>query len=253
MNKSNSKIGAIFVVLISQILSFNVQAQTWTVPIYGCLQGRNSSQAVINKKDVLVKTNTSLSNDDLVFIITELERLFSVTVPVYFPNDNLNNAFFTPYKFIELVKEDGGDIEESLTGTIFISEGLLRKESKENYGSFESVPAVMAHEYAHAKQYKNNFPYKATLWRELHADFMAGWFTAHLCRCGILHDPRPSFTSFYNKGTDQGFFDLGHHGTKDQRVAAMYAGYMSNFQLNDASGTNAYNAGLQYVKNLGAK
>lgn len=237
-------------VLVLHLLAICVPAQTWEVPVYGCLQGTRTN-AVIRNKDVLVKTGVPDLDADISEEITVLNDVFDVNVPVYFPNDSFDDAFFTPKKFPQLIDRDEGDVNEAVTGTVFISEGFLNKEFHQNYGNLRSIPAIMAHEFAHARQFKKNFPFRATLWRELHADFMAGWYLA--LRLDYLgDDPTPAFDSFYNKGSNTGFFNSNHHGTKNQRVLAMLNGYDSYFD-GVRSGIEAYDVGIEYVKYLGAR
>ena len=251
MKRSARMVATITMIVVLHVSAISVHAQEWTVPVYGCLQGTKSN-AVLRNKDILVKTGDPAFDADMIEEITVLNDVFDVNVPVYIPNDSLDDAFFTPYKFRKLIERDEGDYDDtSLTGSVFISKGFFEKELNENFGSLRAVPAIMAHEFAHARQYKKHFPYKATLWRELHADFLAGWYLA--LRFDYLgDDPRPAFRSFYNKGSNRGFFDPNHHGNKNQRVAAMYAGYYSYFQ-GTSSGVAAYDVGIEYVKHLGAR
>lgn len=251
MKLSARIVAAITMVAVLHLPAISVQAQEWTVPVYGCLQGTKAN-AVLRNKDILVNTGKPFFDALMIEEITVLNDVFDVNVPVYIPNDKMDDAFFTPYRFPKLIERDGGDPDDrTVTGSVFISEGFFNKEFNENPGGLNSIPAILAHEFAHARQYKKDFPYKATLWRELHADFLAGWFLA--LRFDYLgDDPCPAFYSFYNKGSNRGFFNPNHHGTKDQRVAAMEAGYDSYFEGVE-SGVDAYNVGIEYVKYLGAR
>lgn len=237
----------LFVLL--HLLGISIQAQTWTVPIYGCIQGR-SSTAVINNPAILVRTGEPALDADIQDDITELNNLFKVNVPVYFPNDRLESAFFTAYKFPELIIKDDGDPRQAFTGSVFISISFLKREWRENRGNLMSVPGILGHEYAHAMQFNKKFPYGGK-WKELHADFLAGWFVAHRTRFRLT-DPEVSFRSFYKKG-DIGFFARDPHGTSEERVLAMSAGYNFNFWANNGSAEHAYMEGLRYIQHLGAR
>jgi hypothetical protein len=85
----------------------------------------------------------------------------------------------------------------------------------------------------------------------LHADYLAGWFTAHRQRF-LPQDANQALKSFFDKG-DYDFFSEGHHGTPQERAAAFYAGYMLNMGNNVGLGSLAYNSGINYVRALGAR
>jgi hypothetical protein len=240
-----SKAIGLFVLL--HLLAIGTLAQN--VPVYGCLAGRS---ATVNLTEKRIFVRTGLPDLDAVIIddLTELDAKFGVNVPVYFLNDELANAFFTPTKFPARILEDGGDPNMSVTGSVFFSIPLLMKEFRDTNGSLMSVPAILAHEFAHAMQFNNRFPYQGK-WRELHADYMAGWFIAHRGRFRS-QNAWQAMISFYQKG-DTNFFDADHHGTPEERAAAFYSGFLLNIMRNESSGFNAYNAGLQYLMALGAR
>lgn len=225
------------------MIAVSVQAQAWSVPVYGCLAGK-SATAQIPHAQVAVRTGHLPLDNVMVEDITELDNRFGVTVPVYFLANESQNAFFTPTKFPDLIRADGANPNMLVTGSVFFSAGLLIAEFKATNGSLMSVPAIMAHEFAHAMQYKNNFPYNGK-WRELHADYMAGWYIGHRGRFRPQNASQ-AFLNFYYKG-DYDFFDKGHHGTPQERAAAFNAGYTLNVLGSEASAVNAYNAGLRYL------
>lgn len=240
----------VVVVIFATFLS-SLWAQQ-NVPLYGCLAGNHPS-VDINEELVLVRTGIPDLNTTIIDDLTELDNQFSVVVPVYFLNDASTNAFFTPYRFPKFIAEDGGDPGMSVTGTIFFSVPLLVKEFYETNGSWMSVPAILAHEFAHAMQYRNNSPLQG-MWSELHADYMAGWYIAHRGRHRV-QNARQAQDSLYNKG-DNNFFDADHHGTRKQRARAFYAGYMFNATRNgryEPSAAAAYNAGIRYITRLIAR
>jgi hypothetical protein len=233
------------VTMIVSLLTVSAQGQTWRPRLYGCLEGEKD-YAEINLRDYLVKTSNPSLNAAVEDDITQLDRLFGVRVSVYFPNDGLQDARFTPETNDELILRDDGDRRVQRTGTVLISLGFLEKEYWETNCSMMSLPAVLAHEFAHAMQHANSFPYGKGVRRELHADFMAGWYVAHRSRCRP-QDPLAAFASFYRKGTNLGFFDPNHHGTSQDRATMMAAGYAYNIQTNDGSAFDAYNFGLRIV------
>jgi hypothetical protein len=247
--KFSARIFATVIMLVSlKLLAISAQAQTWTPRLYGCIEG-GQSYAEVNLRDYLVQTPNPSLNAAIYEDVVQLDNLFGVRVSVYFPNDDLTEARFTPEKNRELILRDDGNPDAYHTGSILISRGFIEREFQETNGSKIAMSAVVSHEFAHAMQYKNSFPYGEGVRRELHADFMAGWYVAQRCRCGG-EDPEAAFWSFLRKGDNRGFFDPKHHGTGQERAAMMAAGYAYNIQANDDSAVNAYNAGLRIVSSF---
>jgi hypothetical protein len=93
-----------------------------------------------------------------------------------------------------------------------------------------TVIAVCAHEFGHIYQYQHG--YKDRLARldrthkpiELHADFLAGFFLALRKKDYPDLDLQSVGKTFYEFG-DNDVDDRDHHGTSDERIAAVTAGY----------------------------
>ncbi|MFY9621490.1 MAG: hypothetical protein WAM70_08695 [Pyrinomonadaceae bacterium] len=243
---SKQLIVGIAVLVLFQVLAATAYSQVWRVRLEGCLHG-NRAVADIDLQDYLVRTRNPMLDASISQDIDQLNQMFGIRVAVYFPNDGMKDASFTPQQSAELIlREDMDPSRVRLTGSIFISLGLLQDEFTQANGSWMAVPAILSHEAAHAMQHANNFPYKNGVRKELHADFMAGWYIAHRCRCGT-QNPKIAFDSFYRKGTSLGFFDPDHHGTNEDRVAMMLAGFYYNYQTNDGSAKAAYDHALRIV------
>jgi hypothetical protein len=170
----------------------------------------------------------------------EIRRMFGVDANVLFVmEDGQPNAFA---------------VQESLTsaadGTVFFGVKLLNNEFQQNNGF--GIPTILAHEFAHILQWKWRFPRAATSkWQELHADFLAGWFTAHRARFRP-QVPVASWASVFSKG-DFGFFDYHHHGTPQERGAAFTAGFNLNLIGNVADISIVYREGLRFLASVGAQ
>jgi hypothetical protein len=244
----------IILLALFQLFSLNVQAQTWSFKVYGCLAGGGNTTAEVNRKQVFVKTGVPTLDYSMLEDIKVLDAAFGTSIPVYFIKDDdeqRGTAFFTPTRFPDLIREEGFDPDRvRVSGSVFISSGLFIKEFKETNGSLMSIPAILGHEFGHGMQHSNNFPYDGK-WQELHADYLAGWFIGHRGRFRPQNAVQ-AILNFYNKG-DYEFNDKGHHGTPQERASAFNAGYTLNVQGNVASGALAYSSGLQYVRNLGAR
>ncbi len=125
------------------------------------------------------------------------------------------NAYATPARYLDPDRD----------GTVILGLNLMQVEQgHSNWGA--ALNGILAHEWAHILQ--QNTPglrIMPTPWKELHADFLAGWYMG--LRSIELRTPVPidGFgRSLYGKG-DYGFFDPDHHGTPEQRAVMMYEGY----------------------------
>lgn len=145
-----------------------------------------------------------------------MESLFSATPEIYAMDDyDSPNAFATP----ELIKHNKPD------GTILIGLNLMSKEM-ERSGQFmwgtQVIISIMAHEFAHIWQFKNN---KNNIQpgriMELQADALAGWYIGKRAKfvnsAGIPINSELMMQSFYSKG-DYQFNSPQHHGTPRERL-----------------------------------
>lgn len=114
---------------------------------------------------------------------------------------------------------------------IYLGLNLLNSRLANQNGDGGSIPFIIAHELGHAKMYKMNwnFSYGNTMKKnELFADFVSGTY---------LYD-RPNFTQTNIQTTIQDFLKMGdyefnspyHHGTPQERVNALLAGYQHAYQ-----------------------
>ena len=124
-------------------------------------------------------------------------------------------------------------------------------QQKNGFTLYEfSTEAIIGHEFAHIVQYLTDpkyLPSEATRDRELHADFMSGWFVARnafgtpLTSQAIQDGSR----AFFSRGsTEDAYFDPDSHGTQSERRAAFLAGVAIALQSRD----QAFMAGTDYVR-----
>lgn len=107
-------------------------------------------------------------------------------------------------------------------GVLLIGLRLLREElwSMERGGL--AVAGIMAHEFAHIYQCRRGTSLSGRD-LELQADYLAGWYMRHnKSMYGI--DISGFARTIWSKG-DYDFRSPSHHGTPEQRVAAMNAGF----------------------------
>ncbi|MCR9261496.1 MAG: hypothetical protein NXH95_17390 [Pseudomonadaceae bacterium] len=162
-----------------------------------------------------------------------LLRSFPVIPYGYFlRDDNAPNAFASS----KSINRNGPH------GTILFGIRLLTEEFERDGGAGFAIPGIFAHEFAHIFQFSSGFQAPTPI-MELHADFLAGWYLARRSQIpGIWTDVRPALQSFFEKG-DYAFNDPSHHGTPNQRLAAVQAGLVSRTSRAD----EAFALGLRYL------
>lgn len=131
-------------------------------------------------------------------------------------------------------------------GSVVFGLNLLFEELTRSWWG-AAVVGIMAHEWAHIRQ-QNMGLAAATPVKELHADYMAGWYLGMKERAGNLgRTPLSGLAnSLFSKG-DYQFNNPDHHGTPRQRVSAMTAGFdlVRSHYIQDIGRT--YDAGLRYL------
>ena len=115
------------------------------------------------------------------------------------------------------------------------------------------IVAICAHEFGHIAQYKYGVHNRLVgLNRrkkrlELHADFLSGYFA------GIRTLQRPNYPAATFGLTQFGFGDylddIEHHGTPDERGAAVVAGYRAGHDERLKFGF-ALESGIRYVNKI---
>ncbi|SDX00259.1 hypothetical protein SAMN05444410_1087 [Hydrobacter penzbergensis] len=161
---------------------------------------------------------------------TTLENLFNISVNLFIYDDGQSpNAYAK--------RSD----DQNYDGLVAFGRNMLvQRLWNIERGEF-AVAGILAHECAHVIQIKKGTYYSVTKLKELHADFMAGYFI------GTQGFPQNGINAFANDLYSIGDYDFwapDHHGTPEERVAAMLAG----FQVRNSSASSAYMTGLSYVR-----
>lgn len=119
------------------------------------------------------------------------------------------------------------------SGTVLFGLTMLSRVDTMAHGDL-FVQAVCAHEFAHIRQYQT--PLFARLDRpdtaklvELHADFLAGYYLGRLQRNFGAEELVALGRSWETLG-DSEFTRREHHGTREERIAAMEAGFAGGRQ-----------------------
>jgi len=170
----------------------------------------------------------------LIAEVRTLDREFRINPGYRFLRDDDGpNAYATPDTYVE-----------GTFATVLFGLTLLQNELQTAYGG-AAIAGIAAHEGAHVLQFRspeisrrlNGATNKSS---ELHADFMAGYYFARTDRT-----ERSLVTfgeSLFSKG-DYNYNDKQHHGTPQQRVTAMRAGYnVGRYDLDEA-----VNRGVSHV------
>jgi hypothetical protein len=166
----------------------------------------------------------------------------------YFYDDGENPNAYAVRETIGAADDYPADYRDGIIvmGTNLLDGELDRREMS-GPGTLQtnSVPeAILAHEFAHLRQFRKSSPLAFGKPRELHADYLAGWYIrrVHL-KYRTNFNPAKAGRCFYQKG-DTAFYSPQHHGTKDERLAAFLAGYGD-----ESPGVHdAYARGQRYVR-----
>lgn len=129
-------------------------------------------------------------------------------------------------------------------GTILLGLNLIKQEFLEESGPFGnySVIGILAHEYAHIKQYEMGLQHKLPVkLMELHADYIAGWHIANRQMLALTDVPQAMKSLYRKEGYN--FNQPGHHGTTNERINAFRAG----LQIKGLNIMQAMQMGFQYV------
>lgn len=190
------------------------------------LSGSSMSQRILGTTGV-PQLDAAFQREGLALVQT-----FQVAPWGYFLDDRGSpNAMASP----DVSNPNGPD------GTVVIGLTLLQAELARDRGVGLSVPAIMAHEFAHIVQFKRNVRLPTSK-MELQADFLAGWYLGLRSRF-IFTDVRPAFQSFFEKG-DYAFNDPMHHGTPQQRLNAIASG----LQASGLPFPQAYERSLEFAR-----
>jgi len=160
---------------------------------------------------------------------SELEKVFDVEADLYIYDDgNSPNAYATKSNWVN--------------GQIAFGKNLLVQYLWRMDKGSAGIAAILAHEYAHVLQQwmgsKLSWKY-----RELHADFLAGYYLH--TRNYITYSNLNIFASTFFELGDDAFWSPSHHGNKYERLEAFKAG----FNCNAEDIYDAMDAGEEYLLN----
>lgn len=130
-------------------------------------------------------------------------------------------------------------------GTVAFGLNLLRSELSASPAWGAAVAGIMAHEWGHIRQFGEGLA-RPGPHMELHADFLAGWYMGVKAALGTWVVVENLARSPFSKG-DYEFNNPNHHGTPDQRVAAMAAGFRLGYNDGEDDIYTAFERGRQEI------
>ena len=174
----------------------------------------------------------------------------------FIKGENVANAFATTALF----KPENGDdnLPTREDGTVLFGNGIVDLMQRKGVSNIVgSVLAVCAHEFGHIVQYRYNYNDKPlisilnddqpTVKRaELHADFLAGYYIG-VAKKRNPDTPAASVAHAARVLGDMDVNNRSHHGTPEERGAAVYAGFQHSFEHNKPFAEASVD-GLRYVK-----
>ena len=141
-----------------------------------------------------------------------LSKLFRINPAIHLLIDAEGpNAFAHP-----------ADTRPGYSRTVYFGFRLLGDELRKR--RTVAVAGILAHEFGHILQFQHQ-DFAPGKHAELHADFLAGWYLGKKALAKPLN-VEAFGRSLYEKG-DYAVWDPSHHGTPEERVSAMLAGFGS--------------------------
>jgi len=206
----------------------------------GCILSASASAQMQSQLRLFKTTGYPSLDANLNNTIGLLGRYYGLN-PAFFLFDDSSspNAFATP-----TVYQPG-----FTDGSVVMGSNLLVNEFRSSGSGVNfSITGILAHEVAHILQFRLNEQLSTNL-KEIEADYMAGWFMSQLSRLpnGYVWNAQAAqqnLLSFYSKG-DVEFNSPNHHGTPEERAAAVQAGFT---QINNSVRT-AFAHAHDYVNN----
>jgi hypothetical protein len=210
----------------------------------GCILAANGLAAFTDQEPIIEKSGDRAFDIALAHLLARISKLFGVLPGFGFYDDYDGlNAFASAT--VRMGRADG---------TVLFGTRLLKRERSLPEAPELAVASVCAHEFAHIVQMKRNLSDRLLAGqttvkrRELHADYLAGFFA------GVRKRERPGFPAAVFATTQRSWGDTDtqspeHHGTPTERGLAIVEGFNAAM-LEGISFDLAVDRGLEYVESL---
>jgi hypothetical protein len=181
--------------------------------------------------------------------------LFNVHVQLYLLNDDASPNALATLRHFDL-KLNNNNQNNQGDGSLLLGRKLIVQLLKEDQDRFNAIVAVIAHELAHINQLKRDSRFSRVKYKELHADYMAGWTIGRLVKIEVKRiyfnlqdfDETKPLVAIYRIG-DNDYNSTRHHGKRTERLRSMLEGiddYKLKFQ-------DAYQKGMEYIESIEQK
>jgi len=252
ITRRDAALGGLFTI-VWNVFPCACHAQAALARVPGCTLDDDEAEALLPrdtaditeaKDPVLVSSGDRELDYAMAQNLSHITDLFEVLPGfAYFDDTGHPNAFATRREYLNRTD-----------GTVLFGRGLLARCLAAPESPDVAVSAVCAHEFGHIVQFKLGLQPalregQATMKRvELNADFMSGYYA------GRRKLERPTYpaavyaTTQYSAG-DTHFDSPYHHGTPDERAAAIVRGFETAYR--DKRGlTDAVQVGMDYALTL---
>lgn len=162
-------------------------------------------------------------------VVRNLSGEFGVSASFTFYNDEQEgergNAKASP------ASQSAGEPDGTVFLGINLVAALMNQQSGLDYAPV-LLRVILAHEFAHIRQFKEGMDPAGPWQMEPHADFLAGWFVGRAHKNGLIKMPT-LWTSSQLEAAAREMFDRGdlafntphHHGHPELRAAMVRSGY----------------------------
>lgn len=145
-------------------------------------------------------------------------------------------------------------LRRNTDGTVLLGKGMIETLVSDATKSDLVLIGVLAHELGHIFQFRGDFCTGLlcdgkVLKAELHADFMAGFVLRRMGAQITLRNVGDLVTGWAELGDELDFTDCSHHGTGEQRLQCLEAGFRKADMQNTTS-ISVASDGRRFVEDL---
>ncbi|MCD8539495.1 MAG: hypothetical protein LRY55_06770 [Leadbetterella sp.] len=197
--------------MIFTLFTFN------NVQVFSQIKGCNASFHETSGERTLSTTGNADMDNAIRREVGILRNSFDINCAVWLFDDEDSPNADASNRITDYMKPDG---------TIRLGYNMMQKQlGYSNWGG--TIPFILAHEFGHVKAFKNNWNFRGDDYTvkkdELFADFCAGLYMWDR-QFFLTTDIQSTIRAFIDLG-DTEFTNRNHHGTPEERMKALIAGY----------------------------